>query len=317
MPTLPTGLTSIDVLKINNSEEIIGLVDDAVKTVPELGFFNASPITKNEFNTLVNLQDPKVGFREPGAFANHEAAKLAIRPCKCAFLDASWKLDQALAEKSDWGKEKVFAIETLTHLRSAFMTLAQQIWYGVKNDTGGFRGLYELIGSEGDDKSNADLHIDAQGTGTGLTSIFAVSTGEDSIQLAWGSEGKLDEGDVKEIYIPNPANAKNSGAHYYSQKLTGWCGLQVTSSFAFGRIKNISEETELTDDMLFELVSRFPVGREPQAFFMNRRTLNQLRKSRTAVNITGAPAPIPTELAGGIPIIVTDAIMNTEETLAA
>jgi len=69
--------------------------------------------------------------------------------------------------------------------------------------------------------------------------------------------------------------------------------------------------------MLYELVSRFPVGREPQAFFMNRRTLERLRKSRTAVNATGAPAPTPTELAGGIPIIVTDAIMNTEETLAA
>jgi len=39
--------------------------------------------------------------------------------------------------------------------------------------------------------------------------------------------------------------------------------------------------------------------------------LKQLRDSRTATNVTGAPAPRPTEVEG-IPIIVTDAIVNTE-----
>jgi len=184
MPSIPTGLLSLDVLKINNAEPLLGLIDDAIKHVPELGFFHASPISRNEFNSLVVTQDPKVGFREVGAFAAHESAKLALRTCKCAYLDASWKIDKALAEKSDWGKEQVFAIETLTHLRSAFLMLAQQIWYGVNSTPEGFRGLYELIGSPTDDKSNADLHIDAANggaAGTGLSSVFAVSTGLDSI----------------------------------------------------------------------------------------------------------------------------------------
>jgi hypothetical protein len=290
-----------------------------------MGFFDASPISRNEFNTLVLTQDPKVGFRKPGEFAEHEAAILKLRTVKCAYLDASWKIDKALAEQSDWGKEQVFAIETLSHLRSALFMLAQQIWYGVKNNPEGFRGLYELIGSTTDDVSNADLHINAASgaPGTGLSSVFAVSTGIDSIQLAWGSEGKLTEGDVKDLYIPNPeitgtgstqvVKAKNSGAYYYGQELAGWCGLQVTSAHAFGRIYNLSNTNKLNDDMLYELISRFPVGREPKAFFMTRRTLNHLRESRTAVNAVGAPAPTPTDVVG-IPIIVTDAIANNEET---
>jgi hypothetical protein len=313
MTSISTGQKSIDVLRINNSEAIVGLIDDAIKANPELEFFDASPIKRNEFNTLVCTQDPKVGFRKPGEFADHEAAILEMRKCQCAFIDAHWKVDVALAEKSDWGKDQVFAIETLTHLRSAMFMLARQIWYGNKNNPDGFRGLYELIGATDSDKSNADLHIDLGGTGAGLTSIFAVSTGLDSIQLAWGSEGQFTEGDVNTIYIPNPTDVKNSGAHYYAQELSGWCGLQVTSAHAFGRIKNIAEDSPLNDDVLFDLIRHFPVGRTPQAFFMNRRSLYQLRKSRVAVNTTGTPAPMPTEVAG-IPIIVTDAIANNEET---
>ncbi|MCL2710450.1 MAG: hypothetical protein FWE95_06190 [Planctomycetaceae bacterium] len=324
MPSVSTGQKSIDVLKINNAEELVGLIDDAIKTIPEMGFFDASPVTRNDYNTLVVTQDPKVGFRKVGDFADHEAAILENRTVKCRFLDASWKIDTALAQQSDWGKEQVFSIETLTHLRSAFMMLARQIWYGAKENPDGFRGLYELIGSTTSDKSNADLHISAGGTGTGLSSVFAVSTGLDSIQLAWGSEGKLTEGDVTKIYLANPTitgaapnqviKAKESGAWWYAQEISGWCGLQVTSAYAFGRINNLTKAKPLDDAMLYELISRFPVGREPQAFFMTRRSLEQLRASRTATNATGAPAPTPTEVVG-IPIIVTDAIVNNEETI--
>ena len=34
-------MTSADVLKINNSEELVGVIDDVVKEIPELQFFAA------------------------------------------------------------------------------------------------------------------------------------------------------------------------------------------------------------------------------------------------------------------------------------
>ena len=174
----------------------------------------------------------------------------------------------------------------------------------MKNEPDGFRGLYELIGSTTDDVSNADLHIDAiellgdlantdSESEENLSSVFAVSTGVDSIQIAWGSEGKLTEGDVTSIRMHNPSNPKNSGAWYYGQEIAGWAGLQVTSAHAFGRIHNLSEVNPLNDDMLYRLISKFPIGREPKAFFMSRRSLEQLRKSRVAFHPTGAPVEVP------------------------
>jgi len=330
MPSLSTGQKSLDVLKINNAEPLVGLIDDATKDIPEMGFFDASPITRNEFKTLALVKDPKVGFRKPGAFADHESAVLQLRTCACAFLDASWKADTALAEQSDWGKEKFFAIETLSHLRAAFMMLARQIWYGAHSTSDGFQGLYELIGKveDGHLLSNADLHIDVKEflgdkanktakANAGLSSVFAVSTGLDSIQLAWGSEGKLTEGDVTKIHIANPESkekAKNSVAWWYGQEISGWCGLQVTSAHAFGRIHNLSDVNPLNDTMLFELLRRFPVGREPKAFFMSRRSLEQLRRSRLPYHPTGMPVANPDNVAG-IPIITTDAILCNEETI--
>ena len=321
MPPISTGQKTLDVLKINNSEELVGLIDDATKRIPEISFFDASGIKRNVYNTLVLTQDPKVGFRTPGAFADHESPILKMRTTALKFLDASWEMDTALAQMTDWGKEEALAIQAMTHLRSAFFTLSQQIWYGVKNEDDGFRGLYELIGTgAGDEQSNEDLHIDARtlvgadaGANTGLSSVFAVSTGLDSIQLAWGSEGTFVEGDITKVRMHNPENPQNSGAWYYGQELSGWVGLQVTSAHAFGRVHGLSEANPLNDNMLYELVSRFPGGREPQAFFMTRRSQEQLRKSRIAFHPTGAAVETPDKVCG-IPIIVTDAIANNEET---
>jgi hypothetical protein len=109
-------------------------------------------------------------------------------------------------------------------------------------------------------------------------------------------------------------NAAGDKAWHACQQIECWAGLQVTSEFAFGRIHGINKEHPLTDDILYELLSRFPTGKEPSALFMNRYALEQLRRSRTAVNATGAPAPRPEDVAG-VKIYVTDAVMNNEESL--
>jgi hypothetical protein len=329
MPAITTGVTSLDVLSINNSEEIVGAIDDAIKAIPELGYFQASPVLRNAFKTLVISALPQVKFRAPGTFTSHKSAVLQARDVQCAHLDASWSIDHALATQSDWGKERAYAIETMTHMRAAFFTLARQIWYGtnaVAGDANGFPGLFQLIGGTDPNKSNADLHIDAGGQADydaavqaeqtpvgGLTSVFAVTTGLDGIQIAWGSEGKITEGDVQ---LQQVNNASGDIAWHACQQIECWAGLQVTSEFAFGRIHGINKNHVLTDDLLYELLSRFPSGKEPTALFMNRYALEQLRRSRTAVNATGAPAPRPTDVAG-VPVFVTDAIMKDEESLIA
>ncbi|GHT34799.1 hypothetical protein FACS189427_02800 [Planctomycetales bacterium] len=49
-------------------------------------------------------------------------------------------------------------------------------------------------------------------------SVFAVRTGFDSLQIAWGSEGRFIEGDVKEQRI----GTGSAGSDYYVQKVGDW-----------------------------------------------------------------------------------------------
>jgi hypothetical protein len=67
----------------------------------------------------------------------------------------------------------------------------------------------------------------------------------------------------------------------------------------------------MTDDLAFEALAKFPAGVAPDYCFMNRRALEQLRRSRTKVTSpTGVPT-LPDNVAG-IPIVITDSLRNDE-----
>ena len=70
----------------------------------------------------------------------------------------------------------------------------------------------------------------------------------------------------------------------------------------------------LTDGMLTDLLSLFPVGYTPDAIFMTRRSMSQLIKSRIAVNASAYVGAVPGFVTDfdGIPVYRTDSIQNTE-----
>ena len=306
-------MSSLDVLKINNSEEIIGVIDECIQSIPELQYFGASPVTRNSYKTLCVSALPTVAFRQTGNLRTFDSATLANKTVDLKYLDASWTVECAVAEQSDWGKETAIAIQQKAHLKSALQTIAKQTWYGTAADAGGYNGLLGIIEAVTDGGGNKLMVVDANPGDSSITDdscVFAVRTGIDSIQYAWGSEGKLTEGDVVKQLLTG--SSVTSGQWVYAQELGGWVGLQVTSKNAAGAITNLSATASkkgLDDDLIYDLISKFPAGEGPTALFMNRRSLFQLRASRTATNATGAPAPIPTEVEG-IPIYVTDAILN-------
>lgn len=307
-------MTSADVLKANNSEELVGLIEDVVQEIPEIKFFAASPVQKNTYKTLSLTGLPKTGFRETGTLREFQAATLATRTIECKYLDASWILEKAVAQQADWGEDFAKALTQRAHLKSEFFTLARQIWKGVDADSNGFVGLDAIIDAvvDGDKK---EMVVSANtGTITDASTVYAVRTGIDSCQLAWGSMGAFNESEVREQLLTSGEGAGTSGAWFYTQDLGGWVGLQVTSKYAAGKITGLSATNTkqgLNDDLLYELIERFPVGMKPDGLFMSRRSFAQLRQSRTAYNPIGAPAPYVQEFEG-IPIYVTDAISNNE-----
>ena len=154
------------------------------------------------------------------------------------------------------------------------------------------------------------MQIVINGYAAGCEHVFAVRTGEPYTQLAWGKNGMIQtEG-------PFLTTVSDSSGKYDTkgETITAWCGLQVGSEFSFGVCYHPSFDTEavapndvLTDNMLYSLLMKFHVDFAPTAFFMSRQSAAALRASRTATNITGAPAPVPDNIAG-IPIYITESL---------
>ena len=306
-------MTSTDVLKINNSEELVGLIEDVVKDIPEINFFAASPVQKNSYKTLALTALPSTAFRATGSYREFQTATLTNKTVECKYLDASWILEKAVAQQSDWGEDFAKALTQRAHLKSEFFTLAKQIWQGTDSDANGFTGLDAIIDAVVDGDTKEMVVTANTGSITDASTVYAVRTGIDSCQLAWGSNGQFNESDVREQLLTTKESTKTSGAWFYAQDLGGWVGLQVTSKYAAGKITGLSATNTkqgLNDDLLYELIERFPVGMKPDALFMSRRSFSQLRQSRTAYNAIGAPAPYVQEFEG-IPIYVTDAIPDT------
>ena len=305
-------MTSTDVLKINNSEELVGLIEDVVKDIPEINFFAASPVQKNSYKTLALTALPSTAFRATGSYREFQTATLTNKTVECKYLDASWILEKAVAQQSDWGEDFAKALTQRAHLKSEFFTLAKQIWQGTDSDANGFTGLDAIIDAVVDGGKKEMVVTANTGSITDASTVYAVRTGIDSCQLAWGSNGQFNESDVREQLLTTKESAKTSGAWFYAQDLGGWVGLQVTSKYAAGKITGLSATNTkqgLNDDLLYELIEKFPVGMKPDGLFMSRRSFSQLRQSRTAYNAIGAPAPYVQEFEG-IPIYVTDAIPN-------
>lgn len=299
-------MTSAEVLQnVNISEKLLDVIIEIFSEVPELSYFGASPITKNSYLSLYVPMLPKVGFRKADEDRVLDSPELATRETKCAYLDASWALRCSVATASDWGEDMAKALQTKTHLQAAFMTLAAQTWYGNRNDPDGFVGLDALMTANGSPEMNL-------GGTANVSSVYAVRTGIESCQYAWGSNGQFTEGDVLKQWV----GTKAKGAHFYVQQLATWVGFQVTSKWAAGRITGLSTTTgkTLNDGHLYKLYSSFPAGQKPTAWFMSARSIEQLRSSRQPVNEKGVPAPTPTE-AVGLPIHETTAISDEEENL--
>ena len=175
------------------------------------------------------------------------------------------------------------------------------------------------------DDTTQGMVLSAGGSGTDLSSVWFIRTGDEKhVHLIWGAEGELHIGQT----IIAPMYDSGTGGFYdaYCTSIGAWVGMATPSFYDLGRLANVSDDGgsyTLTDKLLNQCVQElFPAGRKPNLIAMSRRSLCQLQNSRTPIMFMGNTttsfnmvAPIPTEAAGGIPIIVSDAISNGESTL--
>lgn len=300
MPTL------LDIATLNNTDKEVGLIEEAVPSVPELRYVPARTIKGLNFYTQVRTALPTVAFREANNGSDPVMSTYAKRLVECFIMDPPWRCDKAVADAYEDGPEAFIAMEALGMTKGAFVTLGKQFYYGAGTggDALGHPGLIQMH-----DATN--MVVDATGTtaDTG-SSVWAVAFGPDMVTWVLGNDGEIN---VSDPVVQQVTGTNNKVMTAYCQQLTIRPGLQVSTINAVARLKKLTEDSGkgLDDDKLSDLISKFPVGITPSALFMTRRSLKQLQQSRTATNATGAPAPRPTEYEG-IPIYPTDSILNTE-----
>jgi hypothetical protein len=200
-------------------------------------------------------------------------------------------------------------------MEASFQTLAKQFYYG--------RGTADAKGHPGliDAYDSTNMVVDAGGT-TAATggSVWLVKFGPKAVQWVYGADGMLA---LSEVTVQRVLDVSSNPYDAYCQTLLAYPGLQVGTTRAVCRIKKLTADAGkgLTDILLSQAIAKFQVGVVPDAILMSRRSRQQLQASRT-VTLFGQGsmkpsgglatlAPLPTEY-DGIPIAVTDAILDTE-----
>jgi hypothetical protein len=127
------------------------------------------------------------------------------------------------------------------------------------------------------------------------------------------------------IELPDWMKQKvSTGNMAFVSNLSSFIGLNVGHTNAVYRVRGINAgSNKLTDAKGAELLSKVPgriTGKGTLRWFMNRTAAYALQLSRSSIgNVTagggGLPAfaPMPTELQG-IPIVITDSLLDTETT---
>lgn len=309
--------TLLDIAKANGSDATTGLIDETTSAHPEITVGAARTIKGQNYKTLVRTALPTVSFRPANQGAAVSKSKYENRMVETYNLDLPWIVDKAVADRYEDGAEAFIALEASAIVEAGMVRMASQFYYGGLPESNGCysfgdpNGFPGLLASYDDD----NMIVDAGGTTDDIaSSVWAVKFGPDRVQWVYGEDGSLD---ISPLLIFPMFDGNGNPYTAYHQQLLCYPGVQIGNLRTVGRIKKITTDigATLTDDMLYSLLALFPVGYQPDAIFMSRRSLKQLRQSRTAVNVTGSPAPVPTEIEQ-IPIYPTDAISN-EETLAS
>ena len=309
------GITLLTIAQMNNTDDVTGLIEESIQAHPEIRLGSARTIRGTHYKTLIRTNIPIGGFRDANegnpSLKNTYANKLV----ETFIVDSSVEMDKAVADAHEDGWQVVMALEAEGVMEGQMRGLTSQMYYGRSTDVAtstalnplkGFPGLVDLVDS--------DLVEDAGGTtASTASSTWAVRWGAKHLQWVFGLNGEINSDDVRVVRVTD-----NSGNPYdaYRKPMLTYIGLQMVNKNSIARIKNITEDSgkTMTDDLVAQMLTRFPVGHKPDQLFMTKRSLEQLRKSRTSItqNATGQPTPTPTE-SHGIPIEETDSIVNTEE----
>lgn len=309
-------LNLLDVTKLQGNDAVVGLIEGVVSHHPEINAFPFRPIEGTSYKTGIRTGLPTVGFRNANEGQVPSKSSFEQKIIEAFIFGGQIEIDSAVAEADgDGSVEEVKQREASGVAMAALRALGIQIWYGTVRDEKGFPGLKQATPFGAITQNGDPSTINAGGsTVQNASSVYAVKLGERDVTLIGGNKTTLRLRDWALQQITNPDGKKLTA---YVSALNAWIGLQVAHDNCVRRICNLTTQpgARLNDSLLGDLVESFPVGFQPDAIFLSRRSRSQLQASRTVALIGQGVirpdqptiAPVPTEY-GDIPLIATDSI---------
>jgi hypothetical protein len=306
-------------IQFNNKNLADIKVSDILNRAPLLAMIYAKAASAGTQHQYLKQTVDSIGsFRAALAGATGTASSDELITITLKILDGSFDTDVALADAYNGGRDAWLQMELVRKVQGLMFQLEKQCVYGTKTRTGGTAlasaaGFTGLANSADLDAVADDMVIAAITAGSSAdsqTSVWMIRTADDGVSVVLGNDGNFVVEDNPTI-IQKVVNPGTDNTMYPALfvPVTGYSGLQLGSKYDAARICNI--ESALTDDDIYAGLSLFKAGMPPNVIAMSRKAMKLLRQSRTAVNVTGAAAPFVTEIEG-IPVVVTDAISDTE-----
>jgi hypothetical protein len=309
---------------LQKNDVAVGLIEENLRYAPELMVFPSRVITGTNYEAVIASGDPTVGFTAANDGPALTKTTLRKEMVTCGIFRGAVEIDLAVERASQGsGLPSLESIESSRIAQGAMRYIGRQIFYGTSYDSKGFVGLKAFTPKTAA-AGTSEIVVDATGSGSAATSIYAVKFGIQDIHLVFGANQTLELSEFRDQQLTN----STTGGKFAGRvaELTAYIGMQRININSVGRILNVTAESGkmASDSLISQLLEKFPVGFTPDAFFMSRRSHGQLSRSRP-VTIFSQPGVAPGSNSrtppifatsvpdfNGIPIVVTDSILNTD-----
>jgi hypothetical protein len=314
----------LEAAALQKNDVAVGLIEENLRYAPELMIFPSRVIAGTNYEAVIASGDPTVGFTAANDGPALTKTTLRKETVTCGIFRGAVEIDLAVERASQGsGLPSLESIESSRIAQAAMRYIGRQIFYGTSYDSKGFVGLKAFTPKTAA-AGTSEIVVDATGTGSAATSIYAVKFGIQDIHLVFGANQTLELSDFRDQQLTN----STTGGKFAGRvaELTAYIGMQRININSVGRILNVTTDSGKTasDSLLSQLLEKFPVGFTPDAFFMSRRSHGQLARSRPVTIFSqpgvapGANSRTPPIIAtsvpdfNGIPVVVTDSILNTD-----
>ncbi len=341
-------ITLLDIA-LRNGDNVASVVNDVTNVAPEWGTIPAVTRAGLSYDVVRTVGLPHGYFRPVGDGVPMDKSDI-VRESKPmfpfeTFLTVGEDVVKAQTTQSKATVGDILTTEASNNIMGTGLYMGVQTWYGANWDANGFFGLATQVSSIVG--GTANLEVDAGGGLAGSTAAVPVAgsgtsgvtntTG--SFYLLWLDANPTNPQGVHYVVGDNGAmdfkpwmllpvlkgqtvetNPRQKMAMAWFSNFMFYCALAPASAYSVFRIKNIDAAHPLTDALVAQLISKVPLNRRAGLKgFCSRRTAYTLQASRGGVAVatvgtvgSGGVYPGQPVETQGIPIVVTDSLVDTE-----